>query len=131
MDDPNQLKKFIRQKIVDGHDQETTFRNLYQHFNGSKLNMTPSKLKYWLARVKSDNFTSIPDKFHLAFGIINSEFKKTERAIETRQAFNEFNRRTFIILTSRYAIELQKLHGGLRKLHLLDMFHGQKRLADF
>src|SRR4051794_14538702 len=102
MDDPNQLREFVRCQILEGHDSSTKFMNLYRHFTGSDPNTIIEhypEVENWLGQVKSyaiDQIpNSIPEKFYLLLKTIHVQFKKAARSLEARKSVNDRNLNTY------------------------------------
>jgi hypothetical protein len=130
MDDPEELKKFICLQILDGHNAEQIFQNLFKHVNNRECTFSLDTIRKWFVQAENSDYSWIPDRFRLAFKTIKKQMKKAQRAIDDRTCLSYFDYRCdYVMLTPRYSVGTRQICRYLDTLFLFDFFHGQKRLV--
>jgi hypothetical protein len=122
-------RRFIRTQIFNGYTPATALKNLYYYFTGTTLDAPPDMLQQCFILAENNDFSQIPENFHLAFELIKEEYVKAKWALLARRCVSHGQRNCSIILLSpRYALDVTRgydLRANL--IYLVDMFYGQKK----
>src|SRR4051794_39943979 len=60
-------RRFIRTQIFNGYTPATALKNLYYYFTGTTLDASPDMLQKCFIQAENNDFSQIPENFHLAF----------------------------------------------------------------